>query len=131
MSAEDSRIVSRADEPSPIAAVLREMAYIAWGAAQEPGQPQDEDTFDQAYLGQYSAFDAYTELLVDEHDIDARLDEAIADPFRAHVDIDIQSLSQAFVSSGVYYALPAYPVGVWVFKALPTYLEERAAVPDA
>ena len=131
MSDEDSRVVSRADEPSPISAVLREMAYIAWSAAQEPGQPQDETTFDQAYLGQYSAFDTYTELLVDEHDIDARLDDALPDPFRAHVDIDIPSLSQALVSSGLYYALSAYPVGVWVFKAVATFLQGSAAVPEA
>jgi hypothetical protein len=131
MSAEDLRIVSRADEPSPITKALREMAFIAWSAAQEPGQPQDNASFDQAYLGQYSSFDAYTDLLVDEHDLDARLDEAIPDPFRAHVDIDIPSLSQALVSSGAYYALPAYPVGVWVFKAVPSVLQESAAVPEA
>jgi len=131
MNTEDSRIISRADEPSPIAKALREMAFIAWSAAQEPGQPQDEATFDQAYLGQYSCFDAYTDLLVDAHDLDARLDEAIADPFRAHVDIDIPSLSQALVSSGAYYAMSAYPVGVWVFRALPTFLQETAAVPVA
>jgi len=107
------------------------MAFTAWSAAQELGQPQDEVAFDQAYLGQYSAFDAYTELLVDEYDLDARLDEAIPDPFRAHVDIDIPSLSQALVSSGAYYALPAYPVGVWVFKAVPSFLQESAAVPEA
>jgi hypothetical protein len=131
MSTEHSGIVSRADEPSPIAKALREMALIAWGATQEPGQPQDEATFEQAYLGQYSSFDAYTDLLVDEHDIDARLDDAIPDPFRAHVDIDIPSLSQALVSSGSYYALPAYPVGVWVFKEAPTFLQESAAAPEA
>ena len=130
MSADDPRIVSRADEPSPIAKALREMAFIAWSAAREAGQPQDEAAFDQAYLGQYSMFDAYTDLLVVEHDIDARIDDAIPDPFRAHVDIDIPSLSQALVSSGAYYALPAYPVGVWVFKAVPS-LQESAAVPEA
>lgn len=87
------------------------------GRSREPEQDTSNALFDRAYLGHYSAVDAYVSELIDGYQLDAKLDTAVAQPFRRHVDIDISALGQDLVASGTLYALPAVPVGVWVFNA--------------
>jgi hypothetical protein len=100
-----------------IKAAIRELAYTAWAHyRRERGQDTARALFDRAYLGHYSSIDTYVIQLVDAYDLDAKLDEAIAEPFRQHVDIDIPSLGRALVSSATIYTLLAVPVGVWVFN---------------
>jgi hypothetical protein len=43
----------------------------------------------RAYLGHYAAVAAYTEQLVDDYQLDVKLDAAIAEPFRPFVDVDV------------------------------------------
>jgi hypothetical protein len=102
-----------------ITAAIRELAYTAWAHyRRELGQDTGRALFEQAYLGHYSTLDMYVVQLVDAYDLDAKLDEAIADPFRSHVDIDISALGRALVSSATIYTLQAVPVGVWVFNEI-------------
>lgn len=98
-----------------IEAAIREAAFQAWAEHREPGQETSRALFDRAYRGHHAALAAYTEDLVDDYDLDAKLDAAIAEPFRRHVDIDVAALSRTLAASGQYYALRAIPVGVWVF----------------
>ncbi len=100
-----------------VEATIRELAYAAWAANREPEQDTSSSLFERAYLGQYSSIDGYVTDLVDGYHLDARLDTTIAQPFRRHVDIDITALGQDLVATGTLYALPAVPVGVWIFNA--------------
>jgi hypothetical protein len=105
------------DPIEAIKAGIRELAYAAWAHyRRELGQHTDRALFDRAYLGHYSTLDQYVIQLVDGYDLDAKLDEAIVEPFRRHVDIDINALGRALVSSATIYTLQAAPVGVWVFN---------------
>jgi hypothetical protein len=94
------------------------LAYGTWAHhRREHDQDTDRAVFDRAYLGHYTSIDSCVIQLVDAYGLDAKLDEAIAEPFRRHVDIDVTALGQDMVASGTLYALPAMPVGVWVFNA--------------
>jgi hypothetical protein len=72
--------------------------------------------FERVYLGHYSSIDGYVIQLVDDYDLDTKLDATIAEPFRRHVDIDITAFGQALVANATIYSLSAVPVGVWVFN---------------
>ncbi|MBV9823353.1 MAG: hypothetical protein JO144_14030 [Actinobacteria bacterium] len=108
---------SAAEQVAAIEAAIRELAYAAWA---DYRRDQEQDTsqilFERVYLGHYSAVDFYVIQLVDAYDLDAKLDQAIAEPFRRHVDIDITAFSQALVANEAIYSLQAAPVGVWVFN---------------
>jgi len=97
-------------------ALLRAAAYEAWAARREDEQDRSQAFFDRAYLGHYACIDHYVEQLVDRYELDAKLDAAIALPFREFVDIDITGLARSLVRSKTLYALSAIPVGVWVFN---------------
>ncbi len=99
-----------------VEAAIRELAYAAWAANREPDQDTSNALFERAYLGHYSTVDGYVTELVDGYQLDTKLDAAIAQPFRRHVDIDVTALGQDLVVSGTLYALPAVLVGVWVFN---------------
>jgi hypothetical protein len=112
----DGRPTGDDDPVEAIKAAILELAYAAWaGYRRELGQDTERTSFERAYLGHYSSIDMYVVQLVDAYDLDAKLDEAIADPFRRHVDIDISALGRALVASATIYTLQAAPVGVWVF----------------
>ncbi len=68
------------------------------------------------YLGHYSTIDAYVIQLIDDYELDAKLDAAVAEPFRRHVDINVNALGRALVARTTIYTLQAVPVGVWVFN---------------
>jgi hypothetical protein len=101
---------------SSVSEQIREAAYEAWVTHREPHQVKTRALFDRAYLGHYAAVAAYTEQLVDDYELDAKLDTAIAEPFRPFVDIDVVALSRSLVRNGSLYALTATPIGVWVFN---------------
>ena len=107
-------------EDGPVAAIkaaIRELAYVSWAHyRQELGRDTSRALFERAYLGHYSSIDSYVIQLIDAYDLDAKLDEAIAEPFRRHVDIDVSALGRTLVSSASIYTLLALPVGVWVFN---------------
>jgi hypothetical protein len=103
-------------EPISIEALLREAAFEAWAATREEHQDSSREFFDRTYLGHYASVEQYAETLVDDYQLDTRLDAAIAPPFREFVDINITGLAQALVGSGTLYAITATPVGVWVFN---------------
>lgn len=103
-------------EPITIETMLRQAAFEAWAATREEHQHDGRDFFDRAYLGHYNSLDHYVESLVDDYQLDAKLDSAIAPPFRHFVDIDITGLARSLVRSGTLYGIPAAPVGVWVFN---------------
>jgi hypothetical protein len=103
-------------EPISIEALLRELAFDAWAATREEHQDRSREFFARVYLGHYASVDHYVETLVDAYQLDARLDAAIAPPFREFVEIDITELARSMVRSGTLYAIPATPVGVWVFN---------------
>ena len=105
-----------ADRQAALTAAISDAAYIAWSSSREGDQDTTKALFDRAYLGHYGSVDAYAEELVDRYDLDAKLDAAIAEPFRRHLDIDITALARWLVANGTLYALPAIPVGVWVFN---------------
>ncbi len=99
-----------------ITAAIRELAYAAWATSREDDQDTSNALFERAYLGQYTSIDSYVIGLVDGYQLDAKLDAAIAQPFRRHIDIDVTALGQDLVASGTLYARLAVPVGVWVFN---------------
>ena len=103
-------------EPISIEALLREAAFEAWAASREEHQASSREFFDRAYLGHYTSVDHYAETLVDNYELDAKLDAAIAPPFREFLDIDITGLARSLVRNGTLYAISAAPVGVWVFN---------------
>ncbi len=103
-------------QPLSIEAAIREAAFQAWVASRDPKQDASKALFDRVYLGHYAAVAAYTEDLVDQYELDAKLDAAIAEPFRQYVDIDVEALSRALVRNGTLYSLRAAPIGVWVFN---------------
>ena len=103
-------------EPISIEALLREAAFEAWAATREEHQDRSREFFDRAYLGHYTSVDHYAETLVDDYELDAKLDAAIAPPFRAFVEIDVPTLARWLVHHGTLYAISATPVGVWVFN---------------
>jgi len=103
-------------EPISIQALLREAAFEAWTRIREEHQDSSREFFDRAYLGHYTSIDHYVETLVDAYQLDAKLDAAIAEPFREFVDLDIPGLARSLVRNGTLYAIPATPVGVWVFN---------------
>lgn len=112
----DGRPTGDDDPVEAIKAAILELAYAAWARyRRERDQTTDRAVFERAYLGHYSTLDMYVIQLVDAYQLDAKLDEAIAEPFRRHVDIDIPALGRALVSSATIYTLQAVPVGVWVF----------------
>ncbi|HEX2903380.1 MAG TPA: hypothetical protein VHO01_07965 [Jatrophihabitans sp.] len=96
--------------------ILRDAAFQAWTARREDWQDSSSRQFDRCYLGHYSHIDDYVESLVDSYGLDDKLDAAIAPPFREHVDLDVSALAQSLVRHGSLYAIPAAPVGVWVFN---------------
>jgi hypothetical protein len=99
-----------------ITAAIRELAYASWARYQaELHRDTSRALFEQVYLGHYSTIDAYVIQLIDAYGLDAKLDEAITEPFRRHVDIDVSALGRSLVSNVVIYTLQAVPVGVWVF----------------
>ncbi|MGI8664851.1 MAG: hypothetical protein ACR2N4_02285 [Jatrophihabitans sp.] len=100
-----------------ITSAIREAAFAAWVDSREPDQPATDELFGKAYLGHYASLDAYVEELVDRYELDAKLDAAIAAPFRRYVDVDVTALARWLVANGTLYALPAVPIGVWVFSA--------------
>lgn len=114
------RANGRPTEDDPIEAIkaaIRELAYAGWAHyRRELLQDTNRALFELAYLGHYSTLDAYVTELIDAYDLDTKLDEAIAEPFRRHVDIDVPALGRALVSSATIYTLLAVPVGVWVFN---------------
>jgi len=99
-----------------ITAAIRKLAYTVWSASREPEQDSSNALFERAYLGHYTAVDTYVVGLIDGYQLDAKLDTAIAQPFRRHLDINVTALGQDLVASGTLYTLPAFPVGVWVFN---------------
>jgi hypothetical protein len=104
------------DAVEAITAAIRDLAYVSWARyRQEQSLDTSRAIFDRAYLGHYSTVDTYVIQLIDAYDLDAKLDAAIAEPFRRHVDIDVSALGRALVSNTVIYSLLAVPVGVWVF----------------
>jgi hypothetical protein len=99
-----------------ISAAIRELAYASWARYQaELHRDTSRALFERVYLGHYSTIDAYVIQLIDAYGLDAKLDEAITEPFRRHVDIDVTALGRSLVSNVVIYTLQAVPVGVWVF----------------
>ncbi len=113
----DGRPTGDDDPTEAIKAAIRELAYAAWAHyRRELDRDADRALFERVYLGHYSTLDMYVVNLVDNYDLDAKLDAAIAEPFRRHVDIDIPALGRALVSSATIYTLLAVPVGVWVFN---------------
>ncbi len=102
-----------------VGSAITELAFIAWSANAAASMVDDRSIFDSAYLGHYASIDGYADHLVDAYQLDARLDAAIKPPFRAHVDIDVPGLACTLRGSGVVFALPAEPVGVWVFRTDP------------
>ena len=103
-------------EPISIEALLREAAFEAWAAMREEHQDNSRAFFERAYLGHYTSVDHYVETLVDSYDLDAKLEAAIAPPFREFLDIDIPGLARSLVRNGTLYAISAAPVGVWIFN---------------
>ena len=103
-------------EPISIEALLREAAFEAWSRIREEHQDSSREFFERAYLGHYSSIDHYAESLVDDYGLDAKLDAAIAPPFREFVEIDISALARSLVRNGTLYAISAAPVGVWVYN---------------
>jgi hypothetical protein len=105
---------STTEQITAIEAAIRELAYRAWA---DYRRNLEQDTsrrlFERVYLG---TLDGYVSQLVDAYQLDAKLDQCIAEPFRRHVDIDVPAFGQALVSSEAIYALLAVPVGVWVFN---------------
>jgi hypothetical protein len=106
---------------SDIATAITELAFLAWSNNQPKGAPLARADFDRVYLGHYASIDGYADHLIDTYQLDAKLDAAIAPPFRAHVDIDVPGLARALRASGALLALPAHPVGVWVFRTDPDF----------
>ena len=107
---------SSAEQIAAIKAAIREMAYTSWAGYQaELRRDTSRALFDRVYLGHYSTIDSYVIELIDAYGLDAKLDAAITEPFRRHVDIDVNALGRALVSNVVIYTLLAMPVGVWVF----------------
>jgi hypothetical protein len=102
--------------PASVTDQIRDAAYEAWSRSREAWQDSSRGLFDRVYLGHYAAVAAYTEQLVDDYQLDAKLDAAIAEPFRPFVDIDVVALSRSLVRNGSLYALMAAPIGVWVFS---------------
>jgi hypothetical protein len=99
-----------------ITAAILELAYARWSQyRRELGEDTSRAMFERAYLGHYSTIDMYVVQLVDAYQLDAKLDAAVAEPFRRHVDIDIPALGRALIGSATIYTLLAVPVGVWVF----------------
>jgi hypothetical protein len=109
-----------AEPDNPVEAIkeaIRELAYASWARYRlELNQDTTRALFDRAYLGHYSTIDTYVMQLIDAYDLDTKLDAAIVEPFRQHVDIDVSALGRALVSSATIYPLLAVPVGVWVFN---------------
>ena len=115
----DGRPTGDDDPIEAIKAAIRELAYTAWAHYRRGlGQDTSRALFDRAYLGHYSSLDMYVIKLADDYDLDAKLDEAIAEPFRSHVDLDIAALGRALINSATIYTLLAVPVGVWVFTEI-------------
>jgi hypothetical protein len=108
-----------AGDDSPVDAIkaaIRELAYASWASYQdELHRDTSRALFGRVYLGQYSTVDSYVIELIDAYGLDAKLDEAITEPFRRHVDIDVSALGRSLVANTVIYSLLAFPVGVWVF----------------
>lgn len=99
-----------------ITAAIRELAYTSWARYQtELRRDASQALFERVYLGHYSTVDSYVIQLIDAYGLDAKLDAAITEPFRRHVDIDVAALGRSLVSNTVIYTLLAVPVGVWVF----------------
>lgn len=107
---------SQSKEPITVEAMLRQAAFEAWAATREEHQHDSLEFFDRAYLGHFNSLDHYVESLVDDYGLDAKLDAAVAPPFREHLDVDIPSLARSLVRNGTLYGIPAAPVGVWVFN---------------
>jgi hypothetical protein len=108
-----------AGDDGPVAAItaaIHELAYAGWVRyRRDLGQDTSRALFDRAYLGHYSTVDMYVIELVDAYQLDAKLDAAITEPFRRHVDIDVPALGRALIGSATIYTLLAVPVGVWIF----------------
>lgn len=95
-------------------------AFAAWRThLDEEGNAADLALFRRSYVGHYASIDGYADHLIDAYQLDAKLDAAIAPPFRAHVDIDVPGLARALRAAGTLFALPAQFVGVWVFRTDP------------
>jgi hypothetical protein len=103
-------------EPISVETMLRQAAFEAWAATREEHQHNDRDFFNRVYLGHYTSLDHYVETLVDDYQLDAKLDTAVAEPFRRFLDVDISGLARSLVRNGTLYGVPAAPVGVWVFN---------------
>jgi hypothetical protein len=105
------------EEPvASIKAAIRELAYASWTRYQaELGRDTSRALFEQVYRGHFSTIDMYVVNLIDEYNLDAKLDQAITEPFRRHVDIDVTAFGQALVANAIIYTLQAAPVGVWVY----------------
>jgi hypothetical protein len=115
----DGRPTGDDDPIEAIKAAIHELAYTGWAHYRRGlGQETDRALFERAYLGHYSSIDMYVVKLLDDYDLDAKLDEAIAEPFRSHVDIDVPALGRALVGRATVYTLLAVPVGVWVFNEI-------------
>lgn len=107
------------DDGGPVAAItaaIREQAYRTWAHYRESDQDTSRALFERAYLGHYSTIDAYATQLIDDYELDAKLDAAIAEPFRRHVDINVTAFGRALIAGATVYTLQAVPVGVWVFN---------------
>jgi hypothetical protein len=108
-----------AEQEQAITAASRELAYDAWAHyRRELDQDTSRERFEQAFMGHYSTIDGYAIQLVDDYNLDAKLDRLIGEPFRRHVDIDIPGFGRALISSAAIYTLQAVPVGVWVFMEI-------------
>ena len=107
------------DANTTIATAITEIAFLAWSKNQPKDGPHNRLVFDRVYVGHYASIDAYADHLIDAYQLDAKLDAAIEPPFRAHVDIDVSEFARALRASGAVFALPAVPVGVWVFRTDP------------
>jgi hypothetical protein len=107
------------DDEGPVGRIksaIRELAYTTWVRYQtDLDRNTSRALFERVYLGHYSTVDTYVTQLIDDYQLDAKLDEVITEPFRSHVDIDVSAFGRALVASASIYTLLAAPVGVWVF----------------
>ena len=106
----------QSEAPLSVVEQIREAAYQSWAQRRSDQQERSRALFDQAYLGHYSHIDHYVETLVDDYQLDTKLDLAIAEPFRTFVDIDITGLARSLGRNGSLYCLMAAPLGVWIFN---------------
>jgi antirestriction protein len=90
-------------------------AFAAW-AAHLSSASEADDSFSEAFSGEWESISDYAEQMLDDFGLEAAIDSVVPEGLRAYVRIDAEGLGRDLVLGGDVVALDTPSGSVWIFQ---------------